>query len=409
MTKTRCAAVFHSAPFWFRIAALAAVLLAAAAVASPLAIAAAADKPNRPNVLFIAVDDLRPQLACYGQPQMKTPNFDALARSGTLFTRTYCQFSVCGASRASLLTGLRPTATRFRNFASRADHDAPGVVTLPEYFKKHGYYTLAMGKVFHNAEDSPQSWSEPHWSPPDSWPGYHNPATIAAAAKAHRRDKNIFGPPWENDDCPDEGYPDGRTAAHAIADLKRLKEKGQPFFLAVGFSKPHLPFTSPKKYWDLYDHAKIDLAKNPFAPKGAPAAALHQWRELRGNYSGIPQRPLLAGTIAEPDPRLLCLRQLCRRPGGQAAGGTRPARAERQYDRHRLGGQRLATGRARHVVQTMRVRHVDARAADRPRPGFKGGAPARRSRNWSTSIRRSATSPAWRNRPISKATASCRC
>ena len=246
--------------------------------------------PARPNILFIAVDDLRPQLACYGQTQMKTPHIDALAQSGVLFTKCYCQTSVCGASRASLMTGLRPAEGRFRHFAARADKEAPGVLTMSEHFKNNGYHTLALGKIFHFPDDNAQGWSEPHYSPPDSWPGYHDEATKAKAAAESRRNKNIYGPPWEFAECEDNGYPDGRTAEQAIADLKKLKEQDKPFFMALGFAKPHLPFTAPKKYWDLYDHNTVPLAKNGSAPQGAPKQAMHDWRELRGNYGGMPRK-----------------------------------------------------------------------------------------------------------------------
>jgi arylsulfatase A-like enzyme len=249
-----------------------------------------AAEAKKPNILFIAIDDLRPQLACYGQTQMKTPHIDALANSGVLFTKAYCQTSVCGASRASLMTGIRPAEGRFRHFAARADKEAPGVVTMGEHFKNNGYYTLALGKIFHFADDNAQSWSQPHYSPPDSWPGYHDEKTKARAAAESRRNKNIFGPPWEFAECEDNGYPDGRTADQAIVELKKLQEQGKPFFMALGFAKPHLPFTAPKKYWDLYDHAAIPLAKNGGAPQGAPRQAMHESRELRGNYSGIPRR-----------------------------------------------------------------------------------------------------------------------
>ncbi|MCE9551991.1 MAG: sulfatase [Planctomycetes bacterium] len=255
-----------------------------------IATPAVAADAKHPNILFIAVDDLRPQLGCYGQTQMKTPHIDALAKSGVLFSKAYCQTSVCGASRASLMTGIRPAEGRFRHFAARADKEAPGVVTMGEHFKKNGYHTRAMGKIFHFADDNAQAWSEPHFSPPDSWPGYHDEATKAKAAAENRRNKNIYGPPWEFAACEDNGYPDGRTADQAILDLKRLKEQGKPFFMALGFAKPHLPFTAPKKYWDMYDHAAIPLAKNGSAPKDAPRQAMHDWRELRGNYSGMPRK-----------------------------------------------------------------------------------------------------------------------
>ena len=265
------------------------------AVVTDVTIAAEAKKPN---ILFIAIDDLRPQLGCYGQTQMKTPNLDRLAASGTLFTRTYCQVSVCGASRASLLTGMRPTAKRFRNYRSRADRDVPGIVTLPQHFKNNGYHTRALGEIFHFSDDSAGGWSEPHWRSPDAWPGYHLQATKDQAKREHRRNRHVFGPPWEFADCEDNGYPDGRTAEQAVKDLSRLKQLDKPFFMAVGFVKPHLPFTAPKKYWDMYDHAKIPLAANPYPPKGAPRQSLHKSAELRGNFSGMPHKGKMPDKIS---------------------------------------------------------------------------------------------------------------
>jgi arylsulfatase A-like enzyme len=241
-----------------------------------------------PNVLFIVVDDLRPQLNCYGRAHMVTPQIDRLAQSGTLFERPYCQVPVCGATRASLLTGLRPARHRFIEFDTWADRDAPGTLTLPQHFREHGYITLSDGKVFHHWPDcAERSWSEPPWMPPPgpdhSWRNY-----LLDASRARAAENNGAGPPYECADVPDNAYFDGQTTDRAIADLQRLARMEQPFFLAVGLLKPHLPFNAPRCYWELYNHDEISLADNPFAPEGAPPQALHNFGELRA-YFDVPR------------------------------------------------------------------------------------------------------------------------
>jgi len=228
-----------------------------------LAAAQPSDKA-RPNILFIAVDDLRPELGCYGAPQAKTPHIDKLAASGMRFDRAYCQVPICMGSRASLMTGILPTAKRFIGDC-RADVDMPDAATLPETFRKSGYTTLSNGKIFHNPEDTAQrSWSEPPWQA-KSKPS-HDPETTRRLSKTKQRGR-IF----ESPDVADDAYPDGKTALKTIEDLRRLKQTGKPFFLACGFVKPHMPFYAPKKYWDLYERDKIRIANNRQRPTNAPA------------------------------------------------------------------------------------------------------------------------------------------
>ncbi|MEM9673471.1 MAG: sulfatase [Bacteroidota bacterium] len=252
---------------------------------------------DRPNVLFIAVDDLRPELGCYGKTAMISPNIDRLADTGTLFNRAYCQIPVCGASRASLLTGLRPTRDRFLGYSTRADEDAPGAITLPQHFRKNGYYTISNGKIFHHRDDKAGSWSEPAWRPQNPGNNWRDYVTEAAQQIAAEHG-NGRGPAFERAQVLDTAYYDGKIAAKAIEDLKRLKEKDQPFFLAVGFLKPHLPFNAPQKYWDLYDPRTLPEASNPFEPENAPDAALHNFGELR-NYAGIPPEGSLHPSLAK--------------------------------------------------------------------------------------------------------------
>ncbi|NLW50888.1 MAG: sulfatase [Candidatus Brocadiaceae bacterium] len=248
----------------------------------------------KPNVLFIPIDDLRPQLGCYGRLQMVTPHIDALAGEGTLFERAYCQVPVCGATRASLLTGVRPTRDRFVTFSTWADEDLPGALTLPEHFRTHGYATLSAGKVFHHPPDcAERSWSEAPWyfhGPGEDWRNYLLPKSLQAGPRGP-------GAPFECADVPDNAYFDGRTADQAIRQLRRLKDGGQPWFLACGFVKPHLPFNAPKRYWDLYRREDVDLADNPFPPEDAPGEALHDWGELR-KYLGIPAEGPLSDDMA---------------------------------------------------------------------------------------------------------------
>lgn len=268
----------------------------AAACVLPRSLLAAARRPDKPNVLFFAVDDLRPELACYGRNQVISPNIDRLAADGVAFNRAYCQSPVCGASRASLLSGIRPTAERaFKGYSHHADKDWGAPLSLPKHFRQHGYYTISNGKVYHHRDDGAGSWSEDAWRPRGQWVGrgYVSPENRAIA----RLDEKGVGPAYENADVDDSVYPDGAIADKTISDLKRLKEMDKPFFLAAGFLKPHLPFNAPKKYWDLYNHDEIELADNPYRPKDAPDAAIHNWGELR-QYHGIPKKGALSDEMA---------------------------------------------------------------------------------------------------------------
>lgn len=252
------------------------------------------DSPSRPNILFIMVDDLRPQFAAYGRTGMVTPALDRLAEEGVVFKRAFVNVPVCGASRASLMTGLRPTSTRFVNYLARADVDAPGIATLPAHLKAAGYTTLSLGKILHVEEDSLNAWSRPPWRPAQdqavraatSPRNYLEPVNI----EADRDEDSKRGAPFERVEVPDNDYFDGMIAEQAIRELKTLGENDAPFFLAVGFLKPHLPFNAPAKYWNLYDSATISLADFDEMPTGAPKEAQHNWGELR-NYRSIPEAP----------------------------------------------------------------------------------------------------------------------
>ncbi len=248
---------------------------------------------KKPNVLFIVVDDLRPQLGCYGHKQMLSGNIDGLAADGVIFLRSYCQVPVCGASRASLLTGVRPTRDRFISYNVWAEKDLPGALSLPKHFKNNGYHTISNGKVFHHSNDCKDSWSESPWRTRGPWRNY----LLEESKKLARKGSGGKGPAFESADVPDNAYFDGMIADKAISDLRRLENMEKPFFLALGFFKPHLPFNAPTKYWDLYKREEIDLADNPFRPKGAPDAALHNWGELRA-YAAIPRKGPLPDELA---------------------------------------------------------------------------------------------------------------
>jgi arylsulfatase A-like enzyme len=243
------------------------------------------------NVLFIAIDDLRPELAAYGKAHMKTPAIDRLAGEGVTFANAYSNVPVCGASRASLMTGLRPTDRRFVKVDASIDKEAPGVPTLPGYFKAAGYTTISLGKIIHDRSDSEASWSEEPWHPRneavrgyDSFRNFLLPENIALDL-----DPDDQPPAYEAADVSDDAYFDGKIALRAIKSLRSLEKGGKPFFLAVGFVKPHLPFNAPTRYWDLYPESSVSLTDNPLFPETAPQQARHGWGELR-KYAGIPDR-----------------------------------------------------------------------------------------------------------------------
>jgi len=254
------------------------------------------------NVLFIAVDDLRPEFGAYGDVHIQAPNLDRLARRGVTFQRAYCQQAVCSPSRSSLLTGTRPNTTRVWDLETHFRKALPDVVTLPQHFKQHGYFVQGMGKLFHGGFDDPPSWSTPWTSPKGSHGTYGLPENLAivkakvAASKAAPKKKQggkvrNYGPAFESADVPDNSFHDGALADLAVTALQQRAEQEQPFWLGVGFIRPHLPFVAPHKYWDFYDPAQITLAPNPFPPRDAPAYAVMPGGELR-SYHGIPTGPI---------------------------------------------------------------------------------------------------------------------
>jgi iduronate 2-sulfatase len=220
-----------------------------------------------PNVLFIAIDDLRPELNTYGRDWIKSPNIDKLAKQGLRFNKTYCQVPLCGPSRASLLSGIRPKKDRFYDNHDALVNPIPDAVTLPQAFKENGYKTVSNGKIFHHTNDTAQrSWSE---KPFDLTNIGHMRRNDPESEK-HINPSNNYGPFYEIADVPDDAYIDGEVCSKTIRDLRDLKGSQEPFFLACGFVRPHLPFYAPKKYWDMYDRDEISLADNRFRPQNAP-------------------------------------------------------------------------------------------------------------------------------------------
>ncbi len=266
---------------------------------------AADSSPVRPNVLFIAVDDLRPEFGAYGASYVKSPNLDRIAKAGITFYRAYCQQAVCSPTRSSLMTGTRPDTTKVWDLETHFRAALPNVVTLGQHFKNHGYFVQGMGKIYHGSLDDAPTWSVPWQSSRGQAYGLPEnlalnnrqsaaPAVAGGSGKKSGKKKqeptprNSRGPAFEGADVPDDTFTDGQNAKLAVATLGVMAKQQQPFFLALGFSKPHLPFVAPKKYWDLYDPAKIQLAPNKFRPKDAPDYAIQPGGELR-NYHGIPE------------------------------------------------------------------------------------------------------------------------
>lgn len=282
--------------------------------------------PNtpKPNILFIAVDDLRPELGCYGNTYVKSPNIDRLAQNSILFSRAYCQSAVCNPSRASLLTGLRPNTIKVWDLRTDFRDNGPDIVTLPQYFKNNNYHALGIGKIYHNTIPDSLSWSEPkmHISgyPFDPDAVYRADRNVAALNK--RKEKIItdgreerfidrIGEWYLKDtatemvDLPDNVYYDGAQTDMAIQKLSELKNNKKPFFFAIGYYRPHLPFNAPKKYWDLYQRDKIPLAVNKYLPENSPPMAINNLRELRGYTDFKHIAKPHEGKLSESEARLL--------------------------------------------------------------------------------------------------------
>ena len=284
---------------WFLLA-----LLSLLVSASTTLNATESQKETRhPNVLLICIDDLKPRIGCYGDPLAQTPSMDRLAKRGVLFERAYCNQAVCSPSRNALLVGLRPQSLGIYDLPTNFRKGSPNAVSLPQHFKANGYFTQSFGKIFHvghgNTDDA-ASWSTESYKPKGR--NYQ----LADNQKAVNSKDGTKAAAFESADAPEELYNDWNIAQAAIEAMTEKSKSDQPWLMAVGFLKPHLPFVSPKKYWDLYDPNKIELAAYQQAPDGAPAYAPQNSGELRA-YSNMPnqgpipdslQRELIHGYLA---------------------------------------------------------------------------------------------------------------
>ena len=273
-----------------------------------------AQQKEKLNVLFIAIDDLKPILGCFGDTMVKTPNIDRLAKMGTVFMSNYCQQAVCGPTRASLMTGKRPDYTKVWDLKTTMRSVNPDIVSIPQYFASQGYSTQGIGKVYDprcvDKEIDGPSWSVPYYKTDLKYydERYGEPAlgryqlteTKALVEKYFKEgidqgmkksEANDYAlkkirPSVECINVPDNAYNDGANALQAKDILIGLSKKTEPFFFAVGFAKPHLPFVSPKKYWDLYDREKMPIAPFQEKSKNAVDVAYHNAGEIRA-YTDI--------------------------------------------------------------------------------------------------------------------------
>lgn len=293
----------------------------ATAGAVGMSLQAAETKTKHPNILFIPIDDLKPLLGCYGDKTAITPNIDRLAKRGMVFMNAQCQQAVCGPTRASIMTGLYPDTTKVWDLKTKMRKMNPDVLTLPQYLKQKGYETTGVGKTFDprcvdKKMDGPswsitysQGWNTFLFNKKHPWPagGYQNPETkkihkdlkkqIKNSAKkmSWNEERKLFcktpgaRPPTECYDVPDDSYADGAICNKGIKLMEQLSKGGKPFFLSVGFYKPHLPFVAPKKYWDMYDRKKLQVAPFQDMPKDGVQMAFQPGWEIRSGYSDIPK------------------------------------------------------------------------------------------------------------------------
>ncbi|MFK8112201.1 MAG: sulfatase [Rubripirellula sp.] len=239
-------------------------------------IANGADPNSKPNVLFIAVDDLKPILGCYGDEVAITPSIDKLASSGTVFLNAHCQWPVCGPTRASLMTSLRPEATGVMDLKTSMRAKDPSILTLPQHFKNSGYVTAGAGKIYDpRCVDDRKTLDAPSWSLPFAKMPY-------VKIKFGKVERFALAPQVTDDELSD-----GQIALSGIKWMRQLSQSDKPFFLAVGFKKPHLPFVAPERHWKKYDRSKFPLARHPGGIKNASGYTMHDGAEMRG-YDDIP-------------------------------------------------------------------------------------------------------------------------
>ena len=248
------------------------------------------------NILFISIDDLRPTMNSYNyeNEKMITPYMDKLASEGVQFNNAFTNIAVCGASRASIMTGIRPSEKRFNDFSTRASVDAPDAIPLNQIFKENGYETISYGKIYHHNDDFEEHWTEKDGGAAQA--DFQDPESIRLRDNAESGEYGKKNPIVEYPDVDDFAYNDGKITLKAIEKFNEFRNNGKPFFMAIGYVSPHLPFIQPKKYWDMYDHENIKLADNTYQPLNSPDISIeaqHNSAELRKNYLGIPEEGLL--------------------------------------------------------------------------------------------------------------------
>ncbi len=264
-------------------------------------------KNSPPNVLLLYMDDLRPELNSYGKAQIKSPHIDALATTSIQFNNAYCNVPVCGASRASMLTGMLPTKNRFLNYNTFVSKETPLVITLPQLFKNNGYTTISNGKVYHHLDDRTEDWddvyrpyafdeNEKGLVPTDYWQTLWRDYQLSENIKIYK--ETGTGPAYEKAEVSDTTYIDGLMTQKVIRDLKKLKTSKKPFFLTAGFIANHLPFNAPKKYWDLYPDESIKQPYNNYITKNAPKLSIGTSPELR-QYAFIPKDGEVTDQVAK--------------------------------------------------------------------------------------------------------------
>lgn len=258
--------------------------LVAASLIAPCQAKQPAPKPY--NVLFISIDDLRTELNCYGAEHIKSPNMDRLAADGVRFSHAHVQQAICMASRASIMSGIRPE--RYGIYTGESVTDMmPDVLTLNKFFKQNGYTVSTCGKIYHHSEDTKEQFGDEYMKPEETWVG--RGFVTEEAINIRKNNPDNYGPAYECGDVADEMYKDGANAVLAVNKLVELKESEKPFFMAVGFSKPHLPFVAPKKYWDLYPADSIKLSDLPNRPENSSKYTVRTGGEL-SNYAGMPKK-----------------------------------------------------------------------------------------------------------------------
>jgi len=255
------------------------------AVSALCALSCLGQSAKKPNLLFVIIDDLRPLIGCYGDATAVTPNLDALAADGMVFEHAYAQYPICGPSRGSFMSGMRPDTTGLMT-NNKPFHDVlPNALTINRYFKQNGYEVFGAGKVYHNSIGPDRDWSKPYFK--TEWLDHVRPDNKALADAFFTPKNKGLPPSIEGEDVGDDAYGDGQAATFSTQAIAEAVQAGKPFMMITGFRKPHLPWCAPKKYWDLYEREEMPIADNRYFPKGAPEIALKKYGELFG-YADIP-------------------------------------------------------------------------------------------------------------------------